>query len=152
MWSGIWPVATTRIVFWTCITRHWIGVGSGLLISMLEKLNLFWLTGLKTLVLLMWKWTGLFLRINNLLRCWGWLSHLNWIGALTLSPLLKLTLRKLEPWFVLWSSIRSLICFMKFLPPEVALCIYKSTMAMNGHAWNTVVISGLLLLVVTWNC
>ena len=28
---------------------------------------------------------GLFLRKNNLLRCWGWVSHLNWIGALTLS-------------------------------------------------------------------
>ena len=38
----------------------WIGAGSGLLISMLEKLNLFLLTGLTTLVLLMWKWMDLF--------------------------------------------------------------------------------------------
>ena len=32
--------------------RHWTGAGSGLLISMLEKLNWFCLTGLITLVLL----------------------------------------------------------------------------------------------------
>ena len=35
---------------------------SDLSISMLEKLNWFRLTGLITLVLLMWKWMGLFLR------------------------------------------------------------------------------------------
>ena len=46
---------------------------------------------------------GLFLRENHLLRCWGCLSHLNWLGALTLSLLLKLLPRKLEPWFALWS-------------------------------------------------
>ena len=64
----------------------------------------------------MWKWVGLFFRNNYLLRCWGRLSFLNWIGALTLSLLLKLYLRKLEPWFVLWSF------FLLRLP-----CIYKST-------------------------
>ena len=37
------------------------------------------------------------------LRCWGWHSLLNWIGALILSLLLKLPLWKLEPWLVLWS-------------------------------------------------
>ena len=31
-----------------------------------------------------WKWMGLFLRKNHLSRCWGWVSFLNWIGALTL--------------------------------------------------------------------
>ena len=30
-------------------------------------------------------------------------SLLNWIGALTLSPMLKLPPRKLQPWFSLWS-------------------------------------------------
>ena len=35
---------------------------------------------------------------------WGWLSLLNWIGALTLFPLRKLPPRKLETWFILWSS------------------------------------------------
>ena len=74
----------------------WTGIRSGLLISMLGKLSWFRLTGLITMVLLMWKWMGLFLRKNNLLRCWGWPSLLNWIGVLTLSLLLKLLPRKLE--------------------------------------------------------
>ena len=40
----------------------WTGVRSGLLISMLEKLNWFRLTGLITLAPLMWKWMGLLFR------------------------------------------------------------------------------------------
>ena len=54
-------------------------------------------------MLLMWIWKGLFLRKNYVLRFWGWLSLPNWIRALTLSLLLKLHPRKLEPWFILWS-------------------------------------------------
>ena len=38
---------------------------------------------------------------------------------------------------------------MKFLSPEVALYLYKSA---YSHAWNSVVMSGLVLLVATWNC
>ena len=49
----------------------WTGVRSDLLISMLGKLSWFHLTGLITMVLLMWKWMGLFLRKNHLFRCWG---------------------------------------------------------------------------------
>ena len=52
------------------------GAKSGLLISMMGKLNWFCLTGLITQVLLMWKWMGLFLRKNRHLRCWNW-PHLN---------------------------------------------------------------------------
>ena len=51
----------------------------------------------------MWIWKGLFLRKNYVLRFWGWLSLPNWIRVLTLSLLLKLHPRKLEPWFILWS-------------------------------------------------
>ena len=80
------------------------GTGSGWLISMLVKLNWFCLTDLITLLLLMWKWIGLWLRKNCLWRCWSWLFLPSWIGALTLTILLKLPPRKLEPWFVLWSS------------------------------------------------
>ena len=68
----------------------WTGARSDLLISLLGKLNWFCLTVLITLLLLMWKWTGLFSRKNHLLRWWGWPSLLNWMGALTLSLLLKL--------------------------------------------------------------
>ena len=66
----------------------WTEARSGLLISMQRKFNWFCLNGLTTLVL--------FLRKNNLLRCWGCPSLLNWIGDLTLSLLLKLPPRKLE--------------------------------------------------------
>ena len=79
----------------------WTGAGSGLLISTQEKLNFFNLTSFKTLVLLTWKWMGLFLRKNHLLKYWGWLYLLHWIGALTLTVLLKQPPRKLEAWFVL---------------------------------------------------
>ena len=85
----------------------------------------------------MWKWMGLFWRKNHLLRCWHWLSLLNWIGALTLSLLLKLPARKLEPWFVLWS----------FFPLRL-LCI--SINVPYSYAWNTDVMSGLVLLLGAW--
>ena len=74
----------------------WTGVGSGLLISILGKLNWFRLISQITIVLLMWKWMGVFLRKNHPLRCWGRLSLLNWMWALTLSLLLKMPPRKLE--------------------------------------------------------
>ena len=117
----------------------WTGAGGGLLISKLDKLSWFHLTSLITLVLFMWKWIGLFLRKNHLLRCWSWFSLVNWIGALKLSLLLKLPPRKLEPWFVLWSFfLLRLLCISINLP--------------HGHAWNTAVMPGLVLLVATWNC
>ena len=84
-----WPLI---LVYKTMQTR----VGSGLLISMLEKRN-FDLTGLKTLVLLRKKWIGLLLKKNHILRCWDFLSLLNWIGALILSLFLKFLSIKLEP-------------------------------------------------------
>ena len=43
------------------------------------------------------KMGGSVLEENNLLRSWGQLYLLNWIGALTLTLLLKLPSRKLEP-------------------------------------------------------
>ena len=55
-----------------------------------KKEGVVFLTGLITLVLLMWKWMGPFLRKNYILRYLCWPSLLNWIGALTLSLLLKL--------------------------------------------------------------
>ena len=70
---------------------------SGLLISTLWKLSWFRRTGLITLVLLIWIWTCIFSRKSYLLRRLGWPSVLSWVGALTLSLLLKLPLRKLVP-------------------------------------------------------
>ena len=85
----------------------------------------------------MWKWMGLFLRKNNLLRCWSWLFLLNWIGALT-SLLVKLPPRKLGPWFILWRF------FLLRL-----FCI--SISLLYGHALNTVVMS-VLDVDTSWWC
>ena len=79
---------------------------------------------------------GLILRKKTSFKMLGWLSLLNWIGSRRLSLLLKLPPRKLEPWFVLWSFfILRLLCISINLP--------------YGHAFNTVVMSGLVLLVTT---
>ena len=45
-------------------------------------------------------------------------------------------------------KIGALICSKKFLSPEVALYLYKSTIRL---CMNTVVVSWLVLLVATWN-
>ena len=86
----------------------------------------------------MWKLMGLFVRKNCLLRCWGWLSLLNWIGALTLSLLLKKPPRELKHQFFMWSFfLLRLLCITLNQP--------------YGHAWNTAVLSGLVPLFATWN-
>ena len=72
------------------------------------------------------KMDGSVLEEKNLLRCWGLFSLLNWI-------------EKLE--------IGALIRSMKFLSPRVAL--FLSINVPDGHALNTVVMSGLVLLTVT---
>ena len=71
------------------------------------------------------------------LKCWGWFSLLNWIGALTLPLLLKLPSRKLESWFVLWSFfLLRLLCLSIYLP--------------YSHAQNAVVMLLLCLTLVGW--
>ena len=78
--------------------------------------NLFHFNGLTTLVLLMLKWIGLFLRKNHLWRCWSWFCLLNWIGALTLALLVKLPPGKLESWFILWSFfLKRLVCISIYI-------------------------------------
>ena len=61
-----------------------------------EKTQCVLLTSLITLVLSMRKGMGLFFIKNYLLQCWGCLSLLKWILALTISLLPKLHQRKLE--------------------------------------------------------
>ena len=58
----------------------WTGAGNGLLISLLKKLNWFRLTGAITGAIDM-KIDGSFLTKNHVLRFWGWLSLLNWVGV-----------------------------------------------------------------------
>ena len=83
---------------------------------------------------------GLFLWKNYLLRCQDCPSLLNWIGVLTLSLLLKKPPRKFE--------------FIKFALKSFFLVrlLYISINIPYGHVSNTVVISGLVPLVATWNC
>ena len=85
------------------------------------------------------KWMDLFLRKNHIWRCWGWLSLLHWICARTLSLFLKLPPRKLENWFVLRSFFLLRLLFISVNLPY-------------GHAWNTVVMSGLVLVVASRSC
>ena len=96
---------------------------------MLEKVNWFCLTGPMTLVLLMWKWMGLFLRKNHLLRCWVWFCLLNWIGAPYIFSIAKTASKK----------IGVLICSVKFLSPEVALYLYRCNIRLcieyYCHVW-----------------
>ena len=67
------------------------------------KPNLFCLSGLLTLVLFDVKRDGYLLEENLYFEIfWDYLSLLNYIDAFTLSLLLKLSPKKLEPWFVLW--------------------------------------------------
>ena len=107
------------------------------LISILEKHCWFRLTVLITLLVLVWKMDGSVLEKLSF-KILGWLCLVKWIGVLTLSLLQKLHPRKLEPWFTLWSFfLLRLLCISIILP-------YVCT-------WNTVVTSGLVLLVVTWN-
>ena len=77
---------------WIWYTRH-CGLG--------QQMTCWFHCWKNTTVLLIWKLMDLFIRKNHCLRCWGWPSHLNWNEAPTLSLLLKLPPRKLEPWFVL---------------------------------------------------
>ena len=123
-------MATTRIDWaWIWSTRYY-GLGQEVAC---------WFQWWKNSTSFIWlvKMDGSTLEENYL--CWGRLFLLNWIRALTLSLLLKLPPRKLQPWFVLWNFfLLRLLCISINLP--------------YAHVWNTVVMSGLVLLVATWNC
>ena len=76
----------------------------------------------------MWKWMGLLLRKNYLLRCWCWLSSkFDW-GSYIIS-IAKVVSKK----------IGALIRLVEFLSPEVALYLNKSTlhprMEYCCHVW-----------------
>ena len=83
------------------------------------------------------KMDGSVLEEKSSFKMLGWLSPLNWIGAFTLSLLIKLPIRKSEFWFVIWNFHLRLLCISVNLP--------------YGHAWNTVVMFGLVPLNATWN-
>ena len=98
----------------------WTGARSGLLISVLGKLNCFHLTGLITLVLLIEK------------------SSFKMLG-LTFPPKLDWGCYIISIAKTASKKIGAVICSMKFLSPEVALYLCKSTICPNMeyccHVW-----------------
>ena len=89
----------------------WTGARSGFLISMLEKLKWFRLTGLITLLLFMWKWMHLFLRKRSSFKMMG----------LTFSPKLDWGSYIISIAKTASKKIGAIIPSMKFLSCEVAL-------------------------------
>ena len=135
---SMWSAATIRDGCWTWIwvsdwSRKWLvdfNAGKTQLVLFGQYYN----SGV-----LMRKCIGMFLRKNHTLRWYGCLYLLHWIMAFTLSHLPKLLSRKLKPGFVLWAFfLLRLICVSINLP--------------YGLAWNTVVMSGLVLIAATWKC
>ena len=137
-----WFVTTTRVGFCNSIwpMRHCrLGQEVAFLFQypenstcfMLEKLNLFHLTSQINLVLLMWKWMGLFSKKDHYLKCWDFFFFENRLGPFTLSLLLKLSPKKLEPWFVLWNFFLMRLLFISTtLPhglPGILLCWGRSS-------------------------
>ena len=132
MWWGIRSMETTAICIWTWIWTMW-HCGLGHEVACWFRCWKNWTCFVWSLVLLIWKWVHLFL------RCWNWFSLLNSIGTVTLSLILKLSPRKLELWFFLWSFfLLKLLC--------ISINIWFSL------AWNNVVMSGLVLQTATRKC
>ena len=96
--------------------KHWTGAGSGLLILVLEKRNWLHLTGLITLVLDV-KMDGSVLKEKSSYKILGltFSSKLDWGSYIT--SIAKTASKK----------IGTLIHSMKFLSPDFALYLYKST-------------------------
>ena len=84
------------------------------------------------------KMDGSVLEERSSFKILGLTFLLNWIGVLTLFLLLKLPPRKLELWFVLWSFF-------------LLILLWISINLSHGHVWNTAALSGLVLLIPTWN-
>ena len=103
---------------------------------MLKKLDWSCLTGLITLIQ---NWIGLFLRKKISFKMLGlnFSSNLDW------------------GWYIISiaktasENIGAFNCSVKFFPLRLLLI---SVNLPYGHTWNTVVLSGMVLLDTTWNC
>ena len=128
-WSVIWQnwLLNLNLTYQTL----WTEAGSGFLISMLKKLNSFDQCNNTGAVDVKMDES---VRKNHLLRYWVWLCLLNSIMAFILS----LNFKCLQgSWFILWSFF-----FLRLLCVSINL--------LYSHAWNIVVVSGLVLLAATW--
>ena len=131
-------MVTTRIGFWTWTwsTRH-CGLGHKAAYFNAGKTQLVSFDWSNNNVAIDVKWMSLFLRKNHFLRCWEltFSSNLNW-----------------SSWIISIAKSASeksgaLICSMKFLSPEVAMCFCKSNIWPCMEYCHTM--SGLVLLVAT---
>ena len=133
MWLCIWFVAATTIGFlsWIWSTRHWAGPGSGLLISMLEKLNWFCLTSLVTLLLLLLLLSVLEEESSFKMLGLSLSSKLDWGSYIFfIAKTAKLDWGSYIFFIAKTASkkIGALICSMNFLSSEVVMHLYKFTM------------------------
>ena len=114
------------LFFQNCICAQLVNLSHDKKKKMLEKLNWFCLTGLITLVLLMLKCMDL---LSRKIHALDWGSYIISIA--------KITSKKIG--FFLWIFfLLRLLCISINLP--------------YGLAWNTVVMSGQVLLAATYNC
>ena len=119
LWQQLELASNLNLAYKTLRTE----TGSGLLISMLEKLNLFCLTGLTSLV------QKLMLNIIDVEIDGSVLEEKSSLKILRLSFSSKLDCGSyiISIVKIVSDKIGVLICFMKFFPPEVVLCLFKST-------------------------
>ena len=155
MWAGNWFVATARVRFWTWIwpIRHYrLCHEVACWFQCWENSTCFRLIGIITLILLMWKWMGLFLKKNHGLRCRDSIFLLNWIVGLTLY-LLREKCPDSEFFLVRIQEnkdqrklrIRTLFtqCLLLKVPPFFDLrLLFISINVTYGPAWNTVFMCG----------
>ena len=122
-------MVTTRISFWRWVrsTRH-CGLGEEVACWFHCWKSLVSFDRSNSTCPIDVNWMGLFLRKKHILRCWGWLSLLNWIGTYIVS-IAKTALKK----------IGALIHSVKLFSPELTLYLYKSTirpcMECYCHIW-----------------
>ena len=124
----------------------WTETGSGLLISMLEKLNLFCLTGLTPLV------QKLMLNIIDVKMDESVLEEKSSfkIPGLSFSSKLDCSSYIISIVKSVFDKIGVWIHSTKFFSPGVGLYLYINLP--HGLEWNTVVMSGLVLLAASWKC
>ena len=73
------------------------------------------------------------MRKNHLLRWWCCHSLLNWIVAVTLSLLPKLSPSELEPWFALWSFFLLRLLYQSTMQPCMEYYCHFLTRARNCY-------------------
>ena len=138
VWSGVWFAATARVSFWTWIwyVKHCFGVGDGLLLSMLEKLNCFFNGSNNT--------GAIYVKMNRSV-----LEEKSSFKMLELFFFAKLDLGSYIIFIAKTDSKKTgaLIGCMKFI---LLRLLFVSVSLPYGLAGNTVIISVLVLQAATW--